>query len=189
MLTTVENVTMAKKSYESFYNIVQRNFYSTKQQLSVDEQNEIRDDFLRENFWWKDVTSQLDSWVSFCFKFGRFPGSQELFSIPKVYLPYFLKCQFSPVDSYKKFAGTDAKALVLIQALNIHFGGNKHISQTAIGKYLQNLTYQALSQERDKIFMSFDNIGLLVNDLLEQFVRKENNEVDRASVMKKLIIN
>ena len=37
--------------------------------------------------------------------------------------------------------------------------------------------------------MSFDNIGLLVNDLLEQFVRKENNEVDRASVMKKLIIN
>ena len=37
--------------------------------------------------------------------------------------------------------------------------------------------------------MSFDNIGLLVNDLLEQFVRKENNEVDRPSVMKKLIIN
>ena len=37
--------------------------------------------------------------------------------------------------------------------------------------------------------MSFDNIGLLVNDLLEQFVRNENNEVDRASVMKKLIIN
>ena len=37
--------------------------------------------------------------------------------------------------------------------------------------------------------MSFDNIGLLVNDLLEQFVRKENNEVDRASMMKKLIIN
>ena len=37
--------------------------------------------------------------------------------------------------------------------------------------------------------MSFDNIGLLVNDLLEQFVCKENNEIDTASVMKKLIIN
>ena len=49
LLTTVENVTMAKRSYESFYNVVQRNFYSTMQQLSVDEQNEIRDDFLREN--------------------------------------------------------------------------------------------------------------------------------------------
>ena len=28
LLTTVENVTMAKKSYETFYNIIERNFYS-----------------------------------------------------------------------------------------------------------------------------------------------------------------
>ena len=149
MLTTVENVTMAKKSYESFYNIVQRNFYSTMQQLSADEQNEIRDDFLRENFWWEDVTSQLDSWISFYFKFGRFPGSQKLVSIPKVDLPYFLKADMpiSLVDLYKKFPGTDAKALVSIHALaalNIYFGGNKYISQTATGEYLQNLSYQAL---------------------------------------------
>ena len=36
----------------------------------------------------------------------------------------------SPVDLYKKFAGTDAKALVSIHALatlNIHFGRNKFI--------------------------------------------------------------
>ena len=180
---------MAKKSYESFYNIIQRNFYSTMQQLSVDEQSEIRDDFLRENFWWEDITSQLDSWVSFYFKFGRFPGFQNLVSIPKVDLPYLLKTDMpiSSVDLYKKFAGTDAKALVSIHALaalNIHFGGNKYISQTAIGEYLQDLTYQALSQENDKIFMSFGNTGLLVNDLLEQFVRKENNEIDKASVIK-----
>ena len=80
-----------------------------------------------------------------------------------------------PVDLYKKFAGTYAKALVSIHALaalNIHFGGNKYISQTAIGQYLQNLTYQATSQENDKIFMSFDNIGLLVNDLLVKKIRK-----------------
>ena len=31
--------------------------------------------------------------------------------------------------------------------------------------------------------MSFDNIGLLVNDLLGQFVHKEDNEIDRVSVM------
>ena len=37
--------------------------------------------------------------------------------------------------------------------------------------------------------MSFDNIGLLVNDLLEQFVRKENNETDKASVMSEKINN
>ena len=56
-LTTVENVTMAKKSYETFYNIVERNFLSTMQQLSVDEQTEIKDDFLRENFWWEEISN------------------------------------------------------------------------------------------------------------------------------------
>ena len=54
----------------------------------------------------------------------------------------------SPVDLYNKFAETDANGLVFVSihalaALNIHFGGNKYISQAAIGKYLQNLTYQA----------------------------------------------
>ena len=87
-------------------------------------------------------------------EFGRFPGSQKLVSISKVNLPYFLKTDMpiSPVDLHKKFVGTDAKALASIHALaalNMHFGGNKYISQTAIGQYLQNLTYQALSQEND----------------------------------------
>ena len=163
-------------------------------QLSLDEQTEINDDFLRENFWWEDSFSQLDTWIAFYFKFGRFLGSQKLVSIPKVNLPYFLKTDMliSPVDLYKTFAGTDAKALASIHALaalNIHFGRNKYISQTAVGEYLQNLTYQALSQENDKVFMSFDNIGLLVNDLLEQFVRKENNEIDKASVAGEKINN
>ena len=47
----------------------------------------------------------------------------------------------SLVDLYKKFAGTDAKALVSIHALdalNVHFGGNKYISQGAPGEYLSH---------------------------------------------------
>ena len=104
------------------------------------------------------LTRYLDSWVSFYFKFGRLRGSQKLVSVLKVNLPYFLKTDMpnSSFDLYKKFAGTDAKPLVFIHALvslNIHFGGNKYILQTAIGEYLQNLTYQALSQENDKIFV------------------------------------
>ena len=98
----------------------------------------------------------------------------------------------SPVDLYNKFAGTDAKRLVSIHALaalNIDFGGNKYISQVAIGEYLQNLTYQALSQENYEIFMLFNNIGLLVNDLLEQFVSKENEEITKASAISKEIRN
>ena len=77
LLTTVENVTMAKKSCETFYNIVERNFFLTMQQLSVDEKTEIKDDFLRENFLWEDASSQLDTWIAFYFKFGGFPGAQK----------------------------------------------------------------------------------------------------------------
>ena len=55
----------------------------------------------------------------------------------------------SAVDFYKKFVGREAKGLVSIHALaalNIHFGGNKYISQAATGECLRNLTNQALSQ-------------------------------------------
>ena len=87
--------------------------------LSVDESDQIKDDFLRENFWWEGVVPELDSWVAFYFKHGRFPGSEKLISIPKVSLPFFLKTDMpiSPVDLYKKFSGTDPKGLVSIHAL------------------------------------------------------------------------
>ena len=184
LLTKDENVTMAKKSYETFYNLIEINFYSKF----------LKDVFLRENFWWESVAPELDSWVAFYLKHGTFPGSQKLISIPKVSLPFFLKTDMpiSPVDLYRKFAGTDAKGLVSIHALaalNIHFGGNKYISQSALSEYLKNLTYQALSQENDKIFMSFDDIGLLLNDFLEQFVLKENAEIEKASAISKEIKN
>ena len=50
-----------------------------------------------------------------------------------------------------------------------------------LGEYLKNLTYQALSQENDKIFMPFSQIGLLVNDLLKQFLFKENTQIEKSS--------
>ena len=74
-------------------------------------------------------------------------------------------------------------------ALNIHFGGYKYISQAALGEYLKNLTYQALSKKNDEIFMSFNDIELLVNDLLGQFVIKENTEIEKCSVISEQIRN
>ena len=150
LLATVENVTFAKKSYETFYNVIEGNLFSTMSKISTDEPEELKEDFLSKNFWGKNVVVQLDSWLSFYYKFGRFPGSQKLISIPKVNVPVFLKTDLpiSPVNLYNKFTETDAKGLVSIHAsaaLNIHFGGNKYISQAAIGEYLQNLIYQALS--------------------------------------------
>ena len=50
LLNIVENVTIAKKSYETFYNVVERNLYSTMQNLLIDERDKIKEDFLKENF-------------------------------------------------------------------------------------------------------------------------------------------
>ena len=58
-----------------------------------------------------------------------------------------------------------------------------------LGQYFKNLTYQALSQENDKIFMSFSEIGLLVTDLLEQFVFKENIQIEKSSAINEEIRN
>ena len=133
LLTTVENVTIAKKSYETFYNVIERNFYSTMNKLSLDERNQTKDDFLRKKFCWEGVVLELDSWIAFFLKHGRFPGSQKLISIPKVSLLFFLKTYMpmSPADLYRKFVGTDAEGLVSIHALaalNIHFWGkNIHL--------------------------------------------------------------
>ena len=104
------------------------------QKLSVEEPDKIKENFLRENFWAENIVSDLDCWFAFYFLHGRFPGSQKLISIPQVKLPFFLKTDIpiSPVDLYKKFAGTDAEALISIHALaalKIYFGGNKYLSQ------------------------------------------------------------
>ena len=87
LLTAVENV----KSYETFYNVIERNLFSTMSEISIDEREELKEDFLSKNFWEENVVVQLDSWLAFYYKFGRFPGSQKLISIPKVNLPVFLK--------------------------------------------------------------------------------------------------
>ena len=82
----------------------------------------------------------------------------------------------SPIDLYKKLSSTNAKALVSIQALaalNFYIGGDKDISREAMEEFLRNLTFQALTNESNKVVIAFDKIGFLVIDLLEQFVKIE----------------
>ena len=188
LLDTVQNVTVAKKSYETFYNIIKQNFYWAMEKISLDEYDIIKEDFYKEKFWADHVVTELDCWISFYFKHGRFPGSQNLKAIPQVKTPPFLKTDIpiSAIDLFKKFAGTDAKALVSIQGLaelNIHFGGNKFTSQQAMYEYLENLTFQVLSQENDKVYMYFCEVGLLVNDLLECLVKKGNEQIEKCSIL------
>ena len=186
LLTTLENVTVAKKPYETFYNVVAKNFYTAMSKISVDEQKKIREDLLSKNYWWKDCMKQLNSWIAFYYHFGRFPGSPNWTNVPHVNMPIFLKTEMplSPFHLYKKFVETDAKGLVSLHglaALNIYLGGNPQASQTAFSEFLKNLTYQALSQENDDMFLSSDDAIYLVESIFNAFIDREKNEIEKTS--------
>ena len=66
-----------------------------------------------------------------------------------------------------------------LAALNIYFDGNQQASQIAFSKFFKNLTYQALSQENDNIFLSFDDGIYLVNSILEAFVNKRKRKLKK----------
>ena len=126
----------------------------------------------------------LDSWIVFYYHFGRFPGSENFTNVPLVNMPGFLETEMPllPFHLYKKCIGTDAKGLVSLHglaALNIYFGGNQHTSQTAFSEFLKNLTYQALSQENDNIFFSFDDAINLVHTIVNAFIDKEKDEIEK----------
>ena len=109
---------------------------------------------------------------------GRFPESQELVILPQPKIPDFVRTQIalSPIDLYIKFSSTNAKALVSIQAmaaLHFYIDGDKDISREAMEEFLRNVTFQALTNESDRVVIAFDKIGFLVTDLLEQFVKIE----------------
>ena len=152
------------------------------EKISLHEYDIIKEDFYRENFWAKHVATKLDCWIAFYFHHGTFPGLQKLIALQQVKTLPFLKTDIpiSPINLFKKFAGTDAKALVSNQglaALNIHFGGNKFTSQQAMYEYLENLTFQALSQENNKVYMSLVKLDYQLMICLNVLLRKKMNKL------------
>ena len=57
------------------------------------------------------------------------------------------------------------------------------MSKIALGEYFKNLTYQALSQENNNIFLCFCYGSSLIHSLLEAFKTKEKNEVENSEIL------
>ena len=154
--------------------------------MPVDLYSEIENDFLRENYEIEGVKN-LDNWVSFYFKHGCFPGNSNLTILPQSNLPSTvdqLSVEVSPVELYEKFKNTDSKNLVSFQAivaLFLHFNGEKIIAKKAMEEWKENLTFQALSKENDKIIMKFDQFTNVVLHFLKAFLIKESefNEYEK----------
>ena len=179
---TIENVTIAKKSYKSLYNQIRNNLTFMLDNLPHDELKEIINNLHTENYLADDFDIFLDCWCEFYFHKGRFPGSQELIIVPQAQIPPFVKTQ--TLDLYQNFKATDARALVSIQALaalNINFGGDKTISKRVFSKFLHNLSFEALSKETDDFYLNFDFISDLVIYILEGFAKKKQTKKPRIN--------
>ena len=193
---TIENVTIGKKIYKMMFNAVATNFNLMIQDLSHDKIKNILEDFFLKNYSYLQSLTNLHDWISFYYSFGRFPGLNDFIHLPYHKKRYFLKTtkNLSPTNLYKKFISSDTLGLTSFHALcalNIYLGRNKDISAVAYGKFSKNMTYQALSEENDSVFLSFDeSINLthsIVNTLVD-ITREENNAITEISdkVNKKL---
>ena len=65
--------------------------------------------------------------------------------------------------------------------MNIYFGESRVTSETSFGELLKNLTYQALSQENDDLFLFFEEGTNLVHSIVNAFAEMENREFKIAS--------
>ena len=167
LLDTKENVEILKKTYEKLYYQISKNFSNMLNQMPFDLFKEIKDDFMRENYGENDLAN-LDNWVSFYFKEGRFPGNGDLTILPQTQLPKLidqLSVEVSPIELYKKFGNGDAKSLVSFQAviaLFLYYGGDALTAKRAMEEWKENLTFQALSKENDEVTMQFDYLAKIV---------------------------
>ena len=189
LLSTMENVTVAKRVYRMIFDTVSRNFNLTINDLSYGRIKYISDDFSIKNYSYRDSLTNLNDWISYYYLYGKFPGLDEFLNVPYHKKPYFLKTetQLSPSNLYSKFSATTAKGLVSFHALcalNSYLGGSKDISKLADGEFFKNLTYRAFREENDKIFLSFDQVINLAYSTVNTSVditRGENMSISEIS--------
>ena len=179
LLDTKENVEILKKTYEKLYNQISKNVTGMLNKMPFDLFKKIEDDLIREKYGKNDLKN-LDSWVSFYFKQGRFPGNSDLTILPQSDLPKVmdqLSVEVSPIELYKKFGNGDTKSLVSFQTaivLFLYYGGESLTAKRAMEEWKENLTFQALSKENDKVTIHFEYLVKIVFYFLRAFLTLEN---------------
>ena len=198
-----QNITICKQTYNRFYEQISSNFEMTINNLPADEKQEINRDLQNLNYnitvGEKNLnqfidTSALDISADFFQNEGRFPGTQDLIILPKPEIPNFLRKHdiLSTNDLFKKIPSSVAHGLVSINALaalNMYRGGMSTVSKNAMSEFLHNMSYQALNIENDEIFIKFNGIAQLINDINETLIERNNQSIQISDVMNTNILN
>ena len=181
---TIDNITIAKKIYKTVFDTIANNFNLLIPDLSAEKIQDISEHFYFKKYSYSDSVTDLNDWVSFYYSYGKFPGSsQELIAIPYVANPFFIRTDehLSPAVLHQKFYNSDLLGLSSFQALcalNIYLGGSKEVSGLAYSEFLKNMTYQALTQENDRIQLNFNacfELGQSIVKALNEIVKKEQD--------------
>ena len=191
LLSTIENVTDAKRVYGMIFDIVPRNSNLTINDLSYGRIKYVSDDFSIKSYSYRDSLTNLNDSISYYYLYDKVPGLDEFVNVPYHKKPYFLKTetQLSPSILYSKFSASTAKDLVSFHALcalNIYLGGCKDISKLAYGEFFKNLTYQALRGKNDEIFLSFDQATNLAHSIVHTLVDNTREENRKRKIRYKL---
>ena len=92
----------------------------------------------------------------------------------------------SLIDLFWKFSGTDTRALVSIHALaafKIYHGRSSQASKDALGEFLHNLIFQALTKENDEILIEFDRISNLVVQIIGDLLERNQNTLKVTEII------
>ena len=191
VIDTKENIEILKKTYDELFRQIEKNHIEMLEGMPFDFFKDIENDLRRELYLEEDFL-KLDTWISFYFRFGRFPGEQELTILPQSEKPKTinpLSTEFSPLELYKEFGKKSSKNIVSFQAivaLYLHHGGSALTAKRAMEEWKNNLTFQTLSAENDKNQIKFDKLSKMMLHLFEEFEKMKNyfSEYEKVQLKK-----
>ena len=186
---TSDNVNYCRQFYEEVFNDIAYFF----QQMIKETPNEflepLRADLANELYFTnnlKEIESHVEllkTFNKFYFKTGRFPGNYtDLILVPAGRKPDFVKTfdQISPSELNEKFQNGPSYGIAAVQflaGLNIHFGGDKKLSQDVMSEFLHNLSWQALTIDNSNVNIKCDAI-IELNKNIKRLIR----DVDRSNI-------
>ena len=107
---------------------------------------------------------------------------------------YFIKTNkvTSTNQLYEKFRSTGACRLVSIQVLavlNIYYGGSTEISRQALSEFLHNMSHEALNKDNYNVFMQFDRMTELINQLIFMLLERNNKGLNITNAVNNNVNN
>ena len=180
---TRANFEIVKNLYNELFNSVGINLHEYFKNLGIIEKQKIDTDLTNNNFFiWNPQESLiqqriLTTYRDFYYKTGRFPGRNTLIPIPRAPIPSFIDTNdvLSPRDLYESYVDRDMRGLVSLQflaAFNRFLGGESSLSRSAMGEFLHNLPWQALTNDNDPIQIKFEARTELIKNI-NYLIQKE----------------